>query len=344
MEVIVPAAGLSSRFPNMRPKYSLVDHSGKTMLELALADYIDKYHITIGILQEHQNQYDVIGLLKHRFKDKINIVVLDKLTSGPADTVYQIIKKANIDLEKEILIKDCDSFFNHKYLPGNYVCFSSFSDNELIRKPSSKSYIISNEQGIINNIIEKQVISDKFCVGGYKFQSAKLFTEAFENISKDNSNEIYVSNVIQYCLFNNHIFIENKVSNYIDVGTAEEWFNYNDKAVIFCDIDGTLIKAQSKHDYDKPPIVLENNVKSVKKMVDDGSQIIFVTARAESARTVTENMLKNLGFNSFQLLMGLKNCKRILINDFNNANPYPRAIAVNIKRDKDNLKQYIDSL
>lgn len=341
MEIIVPAAGLSSRFPNMRPKYSLVDHSGKTMLELALSQYINKYNITVGILQEHQNQYDIVGLLKNRFKENIKIILIEKLTAGPADTAYQIIKKANINLNNEIFIKDCDTFFDHSYMPGNYICFSSFADNKLIRNPSSKSYIISNEQGVINNIIEKQVISNKFCVGGYKFQSAGLFVEAFEKLSKETLNEIYISNIIQYCLFNNNIFIENNVSNYIDVGTAEEWFNYNDKAVIFCDIDGTLIKAQAKHDYDKEPTILENNVKSVKKMVDDGSQIIFVTARPESVREVTEKILKSLGFDSFQLLMGLKNCKRILINDFNNANPYPRAIAVNIERNVDNLNSFL---
>lgn len=39
--------------------------------------------------------------------------------------------------------------------------------------------------------------------------------------------------------------------------------------------------------------------------------------------------------------MGLKNCKRILINDYNEANPYPRAIAINIKRDEDNIKDYL---
>ena len=76
-------------------------------------------------------------------------------------------------------------------------------------------------------------------------------------------------------------------------------------------------------------------------MINDGSQIIFVTARPESTRGLTEKMLNNLGFNSFDLLMNLINCKRILINDFNNANPYPRAIAVNIPRDSDTLSYYL---
>ena len=42
---------------------------------------------------------------------------------------------------------------------------------------------------------------------------------------------------------NKHIFLEKQITNYVDVGT-EDWFEYNDRRIIFCDIDGTLIKAQ----------------------------------------------------------------------------------------------------
>jgi hypothetical protein len=52
-------------------------------------------------------------------------------------------------------------------------------------------------------------------------------------------------------------------------------------------------------------------------------------------------MLESLGFKDFSLIMGLKNCKRILINDFNNANPYPRAISINIPRDSDTLESFL---
>ena len=340
MEIIVPAAGLSSRFPNMRPKYTLTDYSGKLMLESAIQPFIGKYNITIGILKEHNEKYNIVDLLKHELKDYISIVVLDEQTTGPADTVYQIIKKAKIDLNHEILIKDCDSFFDHEYVKGNYICISRFIDNNLIRTPAAKSYITANEQGIVQNIVEKKVISDKFCVGGYKFESAHLYCEAFEQLSKNNE-EIYVSNIIQYCLFNEKLFIENVVSNYIDVGTAEEWFNYNDKSVIFCDIDGTIIKAQSKSDYTLAATPLIKNINCIKKLIDEKNQVIFVTARPESARVKTQNMLNTIGLNGCQLIMGLQNCKRVLINDFNAANPYPRAIAINIPRDSDILDMHI---
>jgi hypothetical protein len=52
-------------------------------------------------------------------------------------------------------------------------------------------------------------------------------------------------------------------------------------------------------------------------------------------------MLRSLGFKNIILLIGLNASRRILINDYNNANPYPRAEAINLKRDADNLKDYL---
>jgi 2-C-methyl-D-erythritol 4-phosphate cytidylyltransferase len=37
MEIIIPAAGLSTRFPNMRPKYTLTDYTGKMMIEKSIS-------------------------------------------------------------------------------------------------------------------------------------------------------------------------------------------------------------------------------------------------------------------------------------------------------------------
>ena len=341
MEIILPAAGLSTRFPNMRPKYTLTDYKGQMMFERAIQYYVGKYNVTIGILREHENNYNISKYIKDTYDKLVNIVVLEERTSGPADTVYQILKQANISDDKEFFIKDCDSFFDHIPTEGNYVCVSSIADHEVLKRLASKSFVISNDQGIINNIIEKKVVSDKFCVGGYKFDKVGLYKSTFEKLKSKNVKEIFVSHIIQDCLHNNHIFTEKQITNYIDVGTAEDWFEYNDRPVIFCDIDGTLVKAQAKGTYDEQPEALEENVKVMLKYQNNGSQIIFTTARPKKYDTRTREILDSLGFKEYDLISGLQNVKRILINDYNEANPHPRAIAVNLKRDTDNLKDYI---
>ena len=336
----MPAAGLSTRFPNMRPKYILADFQGKYMFERSLESFIGKHNITIGILKEHNDQYNTAEYIKNEYGDAIQVVVLDSRTTGPADTVYQILKQAGLTTE-EFLIKDCDSFFDHDYQEGNYVCVSNIKDHEILKRLASKSFIVSNDQGIITSIIEKQVVSDKFCVGGYKFESADMFMSAFEKLKNAHVKEIFVSHIIEECLNDGAIFKESAVRNYVDVGTAEEWFEYNDKAVIFCDIDGTLIKAQSRTEIGQPPVLLEKNIKRIKEMIANDSQIIFTTARHINTHAITEQMLTDLGFTDFKLISGLPNTKRVLINDYNEANPWPRAIAINIKRDTDNLTDYL---
>jgi len=341
MEIIVPAAGASTRFPDMKPKYLLYDYGHKMMIQRALAPYYG-HNITIGILKEHDEKYHASEYLKHEFEDDLTIHVLDKLTRGPADTVYRIIKERNINLDAALLIKDCDNFFDHEMTEGNYVCVSNISNHEVLKKLASKSFVISNEQGIITDIIEKNVVSDTFCVGAYKFASVRMFCEAFEEL--DTQNEIFVSDVIQRCLHKGHIFTEKMVTNYIDVGTAADWFEYNDKPVIFCDIDGTVMVAQGrvgKNCYDDAPIPLQDNINKILDYQAKGAQIIFTTARKWNTWNRTVEQLNQLGFKDYRIIMELQNSKRIVINDFNNANPYPRAEAINIQRDTNELSRYL---
>jgi hypothetical protein len=341
MEIIVPAAGASTRFPNMKPKYLLYDYGHKMMIQRALEPY-SQHNITIGILKEHNESYNALDYLRHEFKDTIKVHTIDKMTRGPADTVYQIIKNSTIDPDAELLIKDCDNFFDHEVSEGNYVCVSTIAQHEVLKKLSSKSFVIANEQGIITDIIEKNVVSDTFCVGGYKFSSVRMFCEAFEEL--DTQNEIFVSDVIQRCLHNGHIFTEKMVTNYVDVGTAADWFEYNDKPVIFCDIDGTIVKSQSRvgdNNYNSPVVPLHDSINRLLEYQKRGAQFIFTTARSKEYERKTASMLFSLGFRQFELIMGLQNSRRILINDFNSANPFPRAIAINVERDKDQVANYL---
>jgi hypothetical protein len=152
-------------------------------------------------------------------------------------------------------------------------------------------------------------------------------------------------------LFDAHVFASNLikqakkslvlVDNYVDVGTAEDWIEYNDKAVVFCDIDGTIVKAQHRKDFGQPPEPLERTIRRVQELAANGGKIVFTTARPDSTYDLIHDMLEKLGFTDFKLITGLPNVKRILINDYNSANPYPRAIAVNVRRDADDLPDLI---
>ena len=334
----MPCAGLSTRFPNLRPKYLLTDYNGKLMIENAAKNFIDKYRVTVVILEEHDKKFNARQKLNDAFGYKIDIIILDKPTTGPADTVYQAIKRGRINTNSPILIKDCDGFYDADIVDGNAIYVSKLSKNPDIRNAPAKSYTITNEQNIITTVVEKQIVSNSFCVGGYQFASAKDYIEAFETLKDKVTTEIFVSNIIDYMIAEGKVFIESEVDNFVDVGTAEDWFKYNDKPTYFCDIDGTIIK---NGDYDKPHEPLYDNVAKLQSELNRGCQIIFVTARPKKYEHITRLLLDSLGFKDCQLIMAVHHSKRVLINDFAPSNPYPSAVSVNIPRDCDELKDYL---
>jgi hypothetical protein len=314
------------------------------MIQRALEPWLNTdCNITVGILKEHDEKYNSVGFLLHEFGDRIKVIVLDELTKGPADTVYQIIKKANVDKTKQLFIKDCDSFFGSD-IPkdSNFICTSNIADHKVLKKLSSKSFVTKNEQNIVTDIIEKKVVSDTFCVGGYGFKTVQSYCDMFEKL--DTSNEIFVSDVIAGLLNQKEIFTSCDVYNYTDVGTAEDWHEYNDRPVIFCDIDGTLIESQGRvggNSFYSPIKPMAKTVERLLQMQMKGAQFVFTTARPKELERQTHNVLTSLGFRNYELVIGLQNSRRILINDFNESNPFPRAEAINVERDKDEVWKYL---
>jgi hypothetical protein len=344
MEVIVPAAGLSTRFPNVKPKYLHYGYDNKMMLVKAVEPFIGKYDITVVILQEHVEKYNALEFVRNELPGAF-IVILPKPTSGPAETVKIAINDIKLMKKNdfEFIVKDCDSFFDHVPVFGNYVCVSNIADHETLNRLASKSFVKYNNQDIITDIIEKQVVSDSFCVGGYKFASADDYLLAYDDL-KDREGELFVSHIIQHRMSQGCMFKKVPITNYVDVGTADDWHKYNDMPVLFCDIDGTLIKAQSRYGINKygtDPEILVENFNRIKEYHDKGCQIFFTTARPNEYHDLTDAMLHKLGFINFALISGLYNARRVLINDYNASNPYPRAEAVNIHRDHDNLKDFL---
>ena len=337
----MPCAGLSTRFPNMRPKYLLSDYNNRLMIENAAKNFIGKYNITIVILKEHDEKFKAKDKLIEAFGDKVGIVILDEPTSGPADTVYQAIMRAKYFFTSvsPMLIKDCDGFYDTDLVDGNAIYVSKLSKNPDIRNAPAKSYTITNEQGIITSVVEKQIVSNSFCVGGYQFASIGEYVDTFEELKGNATSEIFVSNIIDYMISNGKVFNEKEVENFIDVGTADDWFKFNNKPTYFCDIDGTIVKTKDFHDDPYEPI--QKNVDALLKEQARGCKLVFVTARKKRYEEYTNKILTEMGFVNYVLVMETNHSRRVLINDYANSNPFPSAVALNLKRDSDNLGDMI---
>jgi dTDP-glucose pyrophosphorylase len=346
MEVIIPCAGFSTRFPKMRPKYLLADYLNRRMIELSAAPYLSNHRVHAVILKQHDELHGVSRIMHEIFGDQLHLVILDEPTSGPAETIRKALDLIGMSNHAPFLVHDCDSIFDHDHLgSGNEIMVSSLTDHTELRTPSNKSYVSINDQGIVVSVMEKKIISDLFCVGGYQFISAGSYRRAYDCIKDSRLGEIYVSSVIDQMISAGEVFTTRTVNGFVDLGTKEDWMKFNDRPTIFCDIDGTIICNQSPYgdnNYSTPPRVLANNVQALLRSEARGCQLIFTTSRSSKWKSETDSMLRELGFNSYQLIMDLHHSRRILINDHAPTNPYPSAVAINIKRDDDCLDQLLE--
>lgn len=347
MNLIIPMAGKSSRFPNMRPKWMLTHPSGRFMALEAIAglNLDDFANIYFVCLLEHEEKFQFLRGFKEELEDmrvidKVEFVMLDKATKDQPETVYNAIKQVNIT--GPIVIKDSDNYFKVNLKPGNFVCYSDLNKSGLI-KPKNKSYIISDTNGNISNIVEKQVISPYFCVGAYGFESAEVFCSVLDSLSLD--TERYISNVIFQMILDGKLFIGEGVSNYVDWGTVEDWDRFKRSyATLFVDIDGTLVKNSSAH---FPPYIgntapLKSNIEILQSLYSTGKfQIILTTARPEKYRKITEEQMEREGISYDHIIMGLYHGKRIIINDYGKSNPFKSCDSINLKRDTEELKEIL---
>ena len=80
--------------------------------------------------------------------------------------------------------------------------------------------------------------------------------------------------------------------------------------------------------------VAENVIKKFNEWDSQGHKLILVTARKESARSITEKHLTSLGICWDHLIMGVTSGTRVIVNDKLNKNDNDRAIAINVVTDE----------
>ena len=350
ISLIIPCAGKSSRFIG-KPKWLKTCPNGNLMIQECIKGLnlqnIENIYFTF--LKEHIDKYCKNFNLKNLFSftnKNINILILDEYTKSQSETTYKTIKYFNII--GPIFIKDCDNYFEHHIQEGNYICSLHINNKNNINNIYNKSFIETNSAKEIINICEKQIISNKICVGGYSFENSSLFIKTFEKYNKlvnITYTELYISHIIYRLLLDKIIFFEKNINNYIDWGTQKAWANYlSTFKTLFIDIDGTLFYNSGEYFTPKwgetEPI--KENINIIKNLYKTGKvKIIMTTARKNTFKDITINQLEKYKIPYDNIIFDLFHCKRYLINDFSQTNLFPSAIAINLKRDANNLADYL---
>lgn len=339
--------------------------TGKLMLvESCLGlDFTNIKSVVIGLLRQHINTYcggDVSALFAC-FEDTpldgiVSLVILENPTFDQVETIEFMIESANVD--GPIFIKDCDNYFVSNVSKQNGVATMKITDkNEAdISDVASKSYVQMTEKpqffnseksDQIINIKEKTIISDTICVGGYSFENSNDFLLASKLCKVyQKGKAIKISRSISDCIWQlilkSHLFYSVPATQYIDWGTHARFRAYQETfATIFIDIDGTLVKNSGQYFVPRWGTTpgLDENVKFMKQLYDSNRcHIILTTARNQSFSTQTVSQMKRLGIKYHQIIYDLPHARRFVVNDYAPTNPYPAAVAVNIHRNAENLK------
>jgi hypothetical protein len=345
--LLLPCAGLSSRYRNMRPKWMLTTPDGRLAIQRAAAS-VDPARIgrrVIAIRAEHETKYGASAAIRRAFGEAIDIVVLDKDTNGPAETVALMIERARVD--GPILIKDADSFFDPTERPtGNFVGTLDLRSNLSISRVGAKSFLVINEQNLISHIVEKHVSSNFVSAGLYAFGDAGAYLDCYRATAREvTGGEVFVSHVIDEALRRGEVFKPYFVSNLIDVGTVEDWRLFTQARRLFLvDVDGVVFRNQSEF---FPPYwgdevePIEENIERLRELQATGSQLVFITSRTEKYREATMRALTARGLEVHALVMGCMHAPRVLINDFADSNPYPSATAINLPRNSATLRSML---
>jgi len=355
--LIVTAAGLSTRFEGLNPKWMLTHPSGRWMIVEALSSVdfsvIDKVYF--GFLQEHLDKYNCIDGIKLCFKelgieDKAELVALNSPTDNQPHTVYEVIKQANV--KGSVLIKEVDNYFRFdvasQYFKDSTDNFMTYFDlnNTTSINPSNKSYVKFGTDENITDVVEKRVFSSTFGCGCYSFNDVKDYCKYFEKLSEDKG--LYISYIIKNMIEDGHKFKAVEATDYVDWGTKEDWFNYVRRyKTLFVDLDGTLVESSGKYNPpywgDTPPIT--ENVEFLNKLYNTGKvYIIITTARPSTAKDVTLKQLEKYGILYHDIIFNLFHANRTIINDYGSSNPYPTCDAVNIPRNSNSLERYLKDL
>src|SRR5687767_13640749 len=113
MQLIVPMAGRSTRFPGVKPKWMLTHPSGQYMVLEAIQglnlDDFDRLHFVY--LQEHEDQFQFLKgfqeeLENLKLEQKAVMTALPEATADQPETVLRAIHLHEI--RGPILIKDSD--------------------------------------------------------------------------------------------------------------------------------------------------------------------------------------------------------------------------------------------
>ena len=185
MTIIIPMAGLSSRFTQagyVLPKYMLYVKN-KSLFNLAVSSF-EKYFNDCRFVFVARDVFDTKTFIEKEcelmgIKD-FEVVILPAPTRGQAETVMEGIKRASVPSEESLLIFNIDTFRPGFTFPDQFQQWDGYLE-VFVGSGANWSYARteSEDSTLVVETAEKKEISQYCSTGLYFFGSAGLFEKAY---------------------------------------------------------------------------------------------------------------------------------------------------------------------
>jgi dTDP-glucose pyrophosphorylase len=204
MNIVIPMAGLGTRFPKQKYKKTkpLIDILNKPMIQWAIEslNIKGKYHFVV----RKEDSEEITNLLRKIVPD-CEIILIEKTTSGPAESVLLFEKFINND--EELIVANCDQIMwwdSEQFLLN---ARSSKYDGMIVTYHADtpkNSYAKLNCFGMVIEIKEKEVISHVSLNGIHYWKKGRFFVESANLMksAKDTApnGEYYVGPTYNYMI------------------------------------------------------------------------------------------------------------------------------------------------
>ena len=232
--ILIPMAGRGSRFEEQgyTDKKPFIDVNGKPMIHRVIKNLgmeFDKEYMFILIcLQEDFDKYDFTEFEKVIGHNSYDVVILDDVTEGAAQTVLTAKDLINddtplmtmnsdqlVDWDIERLFEMCEQF------DGVIPCFYG--------EGNAWSYARTLDNGYVQEVAEKKQISKYATAGYYYWKKGSDFVKYAEQMIKDNSRtngEFYVAPVYNWAVRDGKRIGVFMVDKCYSLGTPEDLQEY----------------------------------------------------------------------------------------------------------------------
>lgn len=298
--LIIPCLG--RRIVNEVPQYLHRHPQGKLLIERSIEGIFSREYekVLIVLLEEDVEKYGADTIIREELhKYPVEIVTLKYMTSGPAETIYNAILKANIT--GSVVVKDVDNYLKIENVPhGNFVAGLDLNTwDRDIHNLRNKSFLILNEQGNLLDIIEKKVRSDVICLGLYGFNKAEDFVKAFRKLNDVSYpiSKLYLSHVISYLIgYKGRVFHYISVIEYENWGDERLWKDMQrDYTLYFIDLDNIL---------GRDGILSESNKNKLAVLQKRGASFIGYTVENEEYKISALKVLQQEGLRFIKIIYG----------------------------------------